>query len=80
LAAPDDPRAIWPYNPSFGAAILFLVLFGITMVVHIVQMVRTRAVNFHPTFSIPIALTSMRQFFCWIIVMSAVWQFAGFSK
>jgi hypothetical protein len=36
-ADPSDPRALWPYNPTFGAAILFTVLFGIVTVAHIIE-------------------------------------------
>ena len=33
----DDCRNLWSYYPSFGAAILFSILFGMTMVIHVVQ-------------------------------------------
>ena len=33
----DDCRNIWSYYPSFGAAILFSILFGMTTVTHVVQ-------------------------------------------
>ena len=33
----DDCRNLWSYYPSFGAAILFSILFGMTTVTHIVQ-------------------------------------------
>ena len=33
----EDCRNEWPYYPSFGAAILFSILFGVTTVTHIVQ-------------------------------------------
>ena len=33
----DDCRAIWPYSPSFAAAILFVVLFGMSNIIHIFQ-------------------------------------------
>lgn len=33
----DDCRNLWPYYPSFGAAVLFSVLFGISTVLHVFQ-------------------------------------------
>ena len=41
----DDPNAFVPYryHPSLVAAILFIVLFAITTIIHIVQAVRSRA-------------------------------------
>lgn len=33
----SDPNSNWDYCPSFGAAILFCVLFGITTAIHITQ-------------------------------------------
>lgn len=35
--ASDAPDALWVYCPSFAAAILFSVLFGLTTITHIVQ-------------------------------------------
>ncbi|EIN12916.1 RTA1-domain-containing protein [Punctularia strigosozonata HHB-11173 SS5] len=40
--SPDDPRAVWPYDPSFAAALLFLALFGVSTILHTVQMFRYR--------------------------------------
>src|SRR5436190_4102844 len=33
----DDCRALWPYYPSFTAAILFAALFGISTIIHVTQ-------------------------------------------
>lgn len=41
----DDPNAfvLYRYHPSLAAAIIFIVLFAITTIIHIVQAVRSRA-------------------------------------
>src|SRR5271156_4810397 len=33
----DDCRNLWPYYPSFGAAILFTCIFGLAVLLHIFQ-------------------------------------------
>lgn len=35
--AAHDPDAVWLYCPSFGAAVLFSILFGLTFIAHFVQ-------------------------------------------
>ncbi|KAF8587695.1 RTA1-domain-containing protein, partial [Ramaria rubella] len=39
---PHDPHALWLYCPSLGAAVLFLVLFGLCTVAHITQAIMFR--------------------------------------
>ncbi|KAH8814803.1 RTA1 like protein-domain-containing protein [Xylogone sp. PMI_703] len=43
----DNPNTVWSYCPSFGAAILFCVLFGLITVIHTIQ-----AVSFRKPFAI----------------------------
>ncbi|KIX10031.1 uncharacterized protein Z518_01112 [Rhinocladiella mackenziei CBS 650.93] len=45
VAAREDDSIAWVYCPSFGAAVLFAVLFGLSTILHIIQ-----AVNFRKKF------------------------------
>lgn len=42
LIARDDPQNVWDYCPSVPAAIIFFILFGATMIVHLWQAVKYR--------------------------------------
>ena len=57
----SDPNVVWPYCPSYAAAVLFAVLYGLTTFTHLAQAIL------------------YRKGFCWVIIMAASWEFAGFA-
>lgn len=46
--ANESTYTLYNYNPSGVAAIIFVVLFGLTTLVHIFQMIRSRSWFFIP--------------------------------
>lgn len=48
-------EALFSYNPSQGAAVLFTVLFGLTTILHIIQAIRIRT-----QFVIPLIVGGIR--------------------
>jgi hypothetical protein len=82
ITDPSDPRALWPYNPSFGAAIFFSILFAAVTIAHVVEWFVFKKVGYIEFSIRSIAYISLNdhQRFSWVIVMSAGWQFAGFGR
>ena len=77
----NDCRVLYNYYPSFGAAILFSIIFGISLCLHIVQAIAWRKVS-----SMSSMLTRGRaltliygvQKFCWVMIMGVAWEVVAF--
>ncbi len=79
VAAREDDNIAWVYCPSFGAAVLFAVLFALSTVAHIVQAFRFHKVRCKTwTIRCPHAHNSQQKF-CWTIIMAGLWETAGFA-
>jgi hypothetical protein len=76
---PEACDVVLPYVPSFAAAVLFCVLFGLTMLAHIIQGYVFRKVRIHnPPTIIEDYPSNINQGFCWVVAMGALWELAAF--
>jgi len=77
----NDCRVQYNYYPSLGAAILFCIIFGFSLCLHIVQAFSWRKVSsMGSTPSRTWALTVIRgvQRFCWVMIMGVAWEMVAF--
>ena len=77
---PEACNAIYSYYPSFGAAIVFALLFGGVTAFHIFQAAKFKKVIslLASSYVLSEALTST-QTFCWVIIMGCIWETASFG-
>jgi hypothetical protein len=75
---PGTCGALYDYYPSFAAALVFSVLFGILSVAHITQAAILKTVGFPRSFEDVEENANWRQKFCWVLIMGALWETFSF--
>lgn len=79
---PSECNALYRFYPSFGAAILFSILFGIVTVTHISQAAAYKKASSFPGWvgvekADELMLTVLQKF-CWVIITAAIWESGSF--
>lgn len=74
----NDCRALYSYYPSFGAAILFSIIFGISLCLHVVQAIAWRKVSSMSSMPGRGCALILVQKFCWVIIMGVAWETVAF--
>jgi hypothetical protein len=76
---PGSCNSYYNFYPSFEANLAFAVLFGLTFVVHIIQMIVYKKVSLASRREECPSLTYFPKGFCWVVVMGAAWELASFG-